>query len=259
MWNYWILFKRIDNIYKMKKMERMSVWAVAIAAMGMVVVSCNQGVNTNVGLNSALDSVGYAIGVNYGAGLKEQAKTLPGGGSINIDALVAGFVTAIKGDSGNLKITAEAAGPFLNQYFTAQQEKEGENTKAEGDAFLAANKGQAGVITTESGLQYKVLTEGSGPRPAAEDQVKVHYTGKLLDGTVFDSSVQRGEPLTIGVGQVIKGWTEVMQIMPVGSKYQVWIPSDLAYGPQGAGQLIKPNSTLEFEVELLEIVKDEKK
>ncbi|MDR3268719.1 MAG: FKBP-type peptidyl-prolyl cis-trans isomerase [Tannerella sp.] len=241
-------------------MKKMNVLAVAIVAtMGMMVISCNQGgISGNANLKEATDSVGYAIGVSYGTGLKGQMQTLPGKPA-NTDALIAGFLTAIKGDTGALKITAEQANEYLNQYFMAEQAKEGEVTKAEGEAFLAANEGKAGVNKTESGLQYTVLTEGTGATPTATDQVKVHYTGKLLDGTVFDSSVQRGEPLTIGVGQVIPGWTEIMQIMPVGSKYQVWIPSDLAYGPRGSGQLIKPNSTLEFEIELLEIITPEKK
>ena len=120
------------------------------------------------------------------------------------------------------------------------------------------NKTKKDVITTESGLQYQVVTEGTGEKPTAEDKVKVHYTGTLLDGTVFDSSVERGEPAEFGVGQVIKGWTEVLQLMPAGSKYIVWIPSELAYGERGAGGDIKPNSTLKFEIELLEIVKDKK-
>ena len=140
----------------------------------------------------------------------------------------------------------------------AVQQRETEALKAEGEKFLAENKTKEGVVTTESGLQYKVLTEGSGAKPTEADRVKVHYTGKLLDGTVFDSSVQRGEPATFGVTQVIRGWQEVLQLMPAGSKYQVWIPSELAYGASGAGQMIKPHATLEFEVELLEIIRPER-
>ena len=124
-----------------------------------------------------------------------------------------------------------------------------------GQDFLAANRSKEGVITTASGLQYKVITEGTGAKPTLKDKVRCHYTGKLLNGNVFDSSVQRGQPAEFEIGQVIPGWQEVLQLMPVGSKFQVWIPSNLAYGAQGAGQVIKPNATLEFEVELLEILK----
>ncbi|MDR2775820.1 MAG: FKBP-type peptidyl-prolyl cis-trans isomerase [Tannerella sp.] len=239
----------------MKKMNVMAT--ICVAVMGMTVIACGQKVNTNVSLKTGVDSVSYAIGVNYGNGLGNSLKTFPGGPA-NVDALIAGFLTAIKGDTGSLKMEIDGAQAFIQKYLMAEEAKEGEATKAEGDAFLKANKSKEGVITTESGLQYKVLTEGTGAKPTTSDTVKVHYTGKLLDGTVFDSSVQRGEPATFPVTGVIPGWTEVLLIMPVGSKYQVWIPSELGYGPQGAGQMIKPNSTLEFEVELLEIVNAKK-
>jgi FKBP-type peptidyl-prolyl cis-trans isomerase len=243
----------------MKKMKKTSVMAtICVAVMGMTVISCGQQVNTNVGLKTAVDSVSYAIGINYGNGLGTNLKTFPGGQPANVDALIAGFVTAIKGDTGSLKMNVNGAQAFIQKYFMEAEAKESEATKAEGEAFLEANKSREGVITTESGLQYKVLTEGTGAKPTTSDTVKVHYTGKLLDDTVFDSSVQRGEPVTFPVTGVIAGWTEVLQIMPVGSKYQVWIPSGLGYGAQGAGQMIKPNSTLEFEVELLEIVNAKK-
>lgn len=126
--------------------------------------------------------------------------------------------------------------------------------KAEGEKFLAENGKKPGVKTTASGLQYTVITEGEGVSPKADSQVKVHYTGTLLSGQVFDSSVQRGEPAVFGVNQVIPGWTEALKLMKVGSKYKLFIPSDLAYGPNGAGQVIPPNATLVFEVELLEVL-----
>jgi FKBP-type peptidyl-prolyl cis-trans isomerase FklB len=137
----------------------------------------------------------------------------------------------------------------------AEQSKAAEGNKKIGAAFLAENKSKPGVQTTASGLQYVVEKEGTGAKPAATDRVKVHYTGTLLDGKVFDSSVQRGQPAEFGVTEVIKGWTEVLQLMPVGSKWKVFIPSDIAYGDRGAGSDIGPGATLIFDIELLDIVK----
>ncbi|MDR2775819.1 MAG: FKBP-type peptidyl-prolyl cis-trans isomerase [Tannerella sp.] len=202
-------------------------------------------------LATAVDTVCYSIGVSYGNGLRESMKNFPGGES-NLEALKEGFLHAIDGDSAQA-MTAEAAQAYIQAYLMDIQQKEVEAEKEKGDRFLAENKTAEAVITTESGLQYKVLTEGTGLKPTVSDTVKVHYTGKLLDGTVFDSSIERGEPAVFGVTQVIQGWSELLQLMPVGSKYQVWIPSELGYGPHGAGQVIKPNSVLEFEVELLGI------
>lgn len=231
-------------------MKKLSVLAAtAIVALGVSATSCDSHPTAN--LKTAIDSASYAIGVSTGAGYKENLKTLPGG-EANVDALIAGFVQAIKGDS--TKMTPQAAQAYLQTYFVEASAKEAQKLKEEGEKFLAENKTKEGVITTESGLQYKVEKEGTGAKPTANDKVKVHYTGTLLDGTKFDSSVDRGEPAEFGVGQVIKGWTEGLQIMPVGSKYIFWIPSELAYGERGAGQDIKPNSVLKFEVELLDIV-----
>ncbi|MEG1544212.1 MAG: FKBP-type peptidyl-prolyl cis-trans isomerase [Tannerellaceae bacterium] len=233
-------------------MKKISVLvATAIVALGVSATSCDSKKNAN--LKTSIDSASYAIGVSTGANFKENLKTLPGG-EANTEALIAGFAQAIKGDS--TQMTPQAAQAFLQTYFVEASAKEANKAKEAGEKFLAENKTKEGVITTESGLQYKVEKEGTGVKPTAEDKVKVHYTGTLLDGTKFDSSVDRGEPAEFGVGQVIKGWTEGLQIMPVGSKYTFWIPAELAYGERGAGQDIKPNSTLKFEVELLEIVKD---
>ena len=201
---------------------------------------------------SELDTVSYALGVNIGTSLKENLKTFPDG-PVNMEVFTDVLVKALKGDT-TLMMNPEDAQNRIQKYVMAVQQRETEALKAEGEKFLSENKTKEGVVTTESGLQYKVLTEGSGAKPTEADQVKVHYTGKLLDGTVFDSSIQRGEPATFGVTQVIRGWQEVLQLMPVGAKYQVWIPSGLAYGASGAGQMIKPHATLEFEVELLEII-----
>ncbi len=236
-------------------MKKISVLvATAIVAMG--ITSCGNS-HKSASLKTAADSVSYAIGISTGAGYKENLKTLPGDPA-NVDDLIAGFIQAIKGDSSAMKMTPQAAQAYMQTYFMEASTRDAKKTKEEGEKFLNENKTKKDVITTESGLQYQVVTEGTGEKPTAEDKVKVHYTGTLLDGTVFDSSVERGEPAEFGVGQVIKGWTEVLQLMPAGSKYIVWIPSELAYGERGAGGDIKPNSTLKFEIELLEIVKDKK-
>ena len=235
-------------------MKKISVFvATTIVALGVSATSCYS--HKTASLKTAADSVSYAIGVSTGASYKENLKTLPGDPA-NVDDLIAGFIQAVKGDSAALKMTPEKAQAYIQTYFMEASAREANKVKEEGAKFLAENKTKDGVITTESGLQYKVETEGTGPKPTAEDKVKVHYTGTLLDGTKFESSVDNGEPVEFGVGRVIKGWTEILQMMPVGSKYIIWVPSELAYGEQGAGRDIKPNSTLKFEIELLDIVKE---
>lgn len=234
-------------------MKKISVLvATAIVAMGFT--SCGDS-HKSASLKTAADSVSYAIGISTGAGYKENLKTLPGE-KANEDDLIAGFIQALKGDTSAMKMTPQAAQAYIQTYFMEASARDAKKTKEEGEKFLAENKAKKDVITTESGLQYQVVTEGKGPKPSVTDKVKVHYTGTLLDGTKFDSSVDRGEPMEFPVDGVIKGWTEILPMMPVGSKYIVWIPSELAYGERGAGQDIKPNSTLKFEIELLDIVKD---
>ena len=160
------------------------------------------------------------------------------------------------------EMTYEEAKQTVQEFFTKMQEemeaeaaKAGEANKQIGEAFLSENAKREGIKVTESGLQYEVLTEGNGATPAASDKVEVHYTGTLIDGTVFDSSVERGVPAMFGVTQVIPGWVEALQLMKEGDKWRLYIPSDLAYGSQGAGGIIGPNSTLIFEVELLRVIK----
>ena len=205
----------------------------------------------NTRLTSAVDSACYAIGVLNGAGLKESMDQFPGG-KYNLDAITIAFAHALTGDATTLLLNPGEAQDYLQAFVMEMTVREAEEAKIEERRFLAENKTKAGVNTTESGLQYKVLKLGEGDKPAQNDNVTVHYTGSLLDGTVFDSSESRDEPITIGVTQVIQGWTELLQLMPLGSRFIAWIPSELGYGAQGNGP-IKPNSTLVFELELLGI------
>jgi FKBP-type peptidyl-prolyl cis-trans isomerase FkpA/FKBP-type peptidyl-prolyl cis-trans isomerase FklB len=236
-----------------RTMKRISVFvAAAVVAVGVSATSCDS--KKSVNLKTAVDSASYAIGLANGDAFARSLKEAPGK-PIDIDLLLAGMAQSMKSDTGSYKMTIAEAQSFIQTYFMRAQTEELDNTKAEGEKFLEDNKTKAGVITTLSGLQYQVITEGTGEKPTLEDRVKVHYIGTFLDGTEFDSSYTRGEPAEFGVGGgVIPGWTEGLQIMPVGSKYIFWIPSDLAYGDRG-NPTIKPGSTLKFEVELLDIVK----
>lgn len=201
-------------------------------------------------LESDLAKESYAVGANVGRSIAEP------GIEIDLDAFLAGFKAAYgKEDLAMTPEEIQGAMMSLQQKAMAAAEKKQAAASAEGEAFLAENAKKEGVKITESGLQYKVITEGDGPQPAATDKVKVHYTGTFINGEKFDSSVDRGEPATFGVDQVIPGWTEALQLMKVGSKWQLAIPSDLAYGPQGRGADMPPNSVLLFDVELIEIVK----
>ena len=166
------------------------------------------------------------------------------------------FANGVKAIYENTKpeMTYDEAKQIINEFFTRMQQEITEKNREIGEKFLAENKKRAGVITLPSGLQYEVITEGKGAKPKATDKVKCHYEGQLINGQVFDRSVKRGEPAIFGVNQVIPGWVEALQLMPVGSKWKLYIPSDLAYGEKGAGEAIAPNSTLIFEVELLDIV-----
>ena len=194
-----------------------------------------------------MDKISYALGISLGANLKNN-----GFESLDYEKLALGMQDLMDGKS--LEMSIQEAQTIINQYFQQIQEKAHAATIEAGKAFLAENAKRPEIITTASGLQYEVLNEGKGEKPAASDRVQVHYHGTLLSGEVFDSSVSRGEPATFGVTQVISGWVEALQLMPVGSKWKLFIPSDLAYGAQGAGQSIGPHTTLIFEVELLAIV-----
>ncbi len=197
-----------------------------------------------------MDKVSYFIGRNFGEQFKGQ------GIAIDITALIEGIKSGLAGDKP--KYTQEELMAAMQSFEASMQAKaatRGQESKAVGDKFLADNGKRKGVTTTASGLQYEIVKAGDGPKPAATDKVNVHYHGTLIDGKVFDSSVERGMPITFGVQEVIKGWTEALQLMPVGSKWKIFIPSQLAYGENGAGGDIGPNEALVFEVELLGIVK----
>nr|WP_321358158.1 FKBP-type peptidyl-prolyl cis-trans isomerase [uncultured Draconibacterium sp.] len=231
-----------------------SIIYVFVVALIVAATSCQQGGPAAVKLETSADSVSYAIGVLVGANNKQQLETAPGSSEMNIEAMAAAFRLASLGEE--LEIAEEDANAIVQNFFRQAADREAQANLEEGNKFLEENGKREGVITTDSNLQYEVLTEGTGEKPSATDKVRVHYHGTLIDGTVFDSSVDRGEPAVFGVNQVIPGWTEALQLMPVGSKWKVFIPSDLAYGPRGAGADIGPNAALIFEVELLEIVKE---
>ena len=194
-----------------------------------------------------MDKVSYALGLSLGNNLLNS-----GINSLNYNKLAKGIQDVL--DNNEPEMSNQEAQAIINDFFQALQEKASEQTIKEGKSFLEDNAKRAEVITLESGLQYEILTKGNGAIPVSTDKVRVHYHGTLIDGTVFDSSVRRGQPAEFGVTQVIRGWVEALQLMPVGSKWKLFIPSDLAYGAQGAGQQIGPHTTLVFEVELIDIV-----
>lgn len=199
--------------------------------------------------HTLVDSVSYSIGVNIGKNLKQQNFD-------TIDYYFLGKAIMDVFNNDSLLIGEAETNRIINAYVTAIKEKAYSKIKSDSEQFLAENKKRPGVVTLSSGLQYEVLVPGTGPVATRNDKVTVHYTGTLIDGRVFDSSVQRGQPATFGVTQVIKGWTEALQLMPAGSKWKLYIPQDLAYGSNPRpGGLIEPYMALIFEVELLEVVK----
>lgn len=195
-----------------------------------------------------MDKVSYALGLSIGNNFQNS-----GIKSLQIEDFVKGLEDVL--GEKQPAISYEEAKRVINDYFTKLQQERLEINKQAGAEFLEINRHKAGVVELPSGLQYEILKQGNGAKPTAADKVKCHYHGTLINGTVFDSSVQRGQPATFGVSQVIPGWVEALQLMPVGSKWRLFIPSNLAYGEHGAGEVIEPNSTLIFDVELLDIVK----
>ncbi len=194
-----------------------------------------------------MDKISYALGISMAGSLKRT-----GIKDLNIGELTRGISDVFSGKKPDME-PAEAQ-QILDQYFAKLQDEVDGQNKEIGDKFLAKNKEQKDVVTTASGLQYTIIQAGNGAKPKATDTVRCHYEGRLIDGTVFDSSYRRNQPADFPVNQVIAGWVEALQLMPVGSKWRLFIPSELAYGEHGAGDVIRPNSTLIFDVELLQIL-----
>lgn len=220
---------------------------------GMAACQKNAAKQEPTALETDKDKASYAIGMNMAQSLVRLKD------EVNLDMVVKGLKD--KASGGTLLIAEDESRTLLSDFSKKLREKQqlereaaGKRNLEEGQAFLEANKAKEGVVTTESGLQYVVEKKGDGPIPTKEDRVKVNYKGTTIDGTEFDSSYKRETPATLAVTGVIKGWTEALLLMPVGSKYKLFVPSDLAYGPRGAGDRIGPNAVLIFDVELLEIL-----
>ncbi len=223
-----------------------------VPALCMVMIAAQAGAADKAQLKTDKDRNSYVIGIDIGNSLKQQPLEL------DAELIGRGIKDALAGaqlllSEQELKDALTALQKELMAKQQAMAKEKGEKNKKEGEAFLAKNKKAKGVKTTKSGLQYKVLSEGTGAKPAADSTVTVHYKGTLIDGSEFDSSHKRGQPATFAVNGVIPGWTEALQLMKEGSKYQIFIPAELAYGERGAGAVIGPNAVLIFEVELLSI------
>jgi len=216
-----------------------------IISVALIISSCTDNNSYKIP-ETEMEKISYSLGVNMASSVKSQGLE-----SIDASSVAKAFDDVFQGN--DLDISEEESMTLLQDFFGKIQAEKSAKANEAGMAYLAENGAKEGVITTESGLQYEILVSGNGTKPSATSQVTVHYHGTLTDGTVFDSSVDRGEPAKFGVNQVIKGWTEALQLMSVGAKWKLTIPSNLAYGDQGAGGMIGPGATLIFEVELLAI------
>ena len=240
----------------MKKITQLFIFGFAIVLSSCSNNSTNKAVEQNKTPETEIEKLSYSIGVMEAQSLKSKLTQSELDTITDANAIAKAFKDVLEGN--DLDISEEESMKIINEYFKKVQEaalSPEKSAKAikDGAKYLAENGEKEGVTTTESGLQYEVMNAGSGAKPTADDQVTVHYHGMLTDGTVFDSSVERGEPAQFGVTQVIPGWVEALQLMSVGDKWKLTIPSALAYGDRGAGGLIGPGETLVFEVELIGI------
>ena len=194
-----------------------------------------------------MDKFSYGLGMGIGQNLLSM-----GVKDMNVEDFVKGLKDVLTG--AKTEISHSEAQTVVNDHFRKLVEEAYEQNKASGEAFLANNAKKEGVVVLPSGLQYEVITEGNGKKPSATDRVQCHYEGTLIDGTIFDSSIKRGEPAVFGVNQVIKGWVEALQLMQEGAKWRLYIPYDMAYGEHGAGEMIPPYSALVFDVELIKVL-----
>ena len=239
-------------------MKRIGLLAITAFIMsGIAFTSCDS--RKSVSLKSDIDSASYLVGASYGQGLRESVKNNPEP-PLSLDALISGFLNAADGDTVHLGYDMQGLQMYLQSFFQKAQIEANANVKVEGEKFLLENRGKDGVITTPSGLQYKIITEGTGIKPIIGDTVEIHYIGKLIDGKVFEDSKDRGAPTKFPlVPGFIQGWIEGLQLMGVGAKYMFWIPTEIAYGESPPPQsIIKPNSVLEFEIELFNVYHEKK-
>lgn len=226
-----------------------------IAATGALLSACNTGGAQKVELKDFKDSASYAVGTSIGMNLKRDFESQGVDSSYNRELMIAALSEALK--NGETMLSEEDAREVVDRFFQKMNDEQADKNRASGEKFLAENGSKPGVVTTESGLQYIVLKEGEGKSPTLTDQAMVHYTGKLLNGEVFDSSIERNQPVTFYVRSVIPGWTEALQLMKPGAEYKLFIPSDLAYGENGNPRGgIGPNEVLVFDVKLIEVVSE---
>ncbi len=232
-----MILKYICTSLKLSKMKKIILSLILI--LGITITNAQN-------FNTEMEKVSYSLGVNVAKSVKNQGLT-----SIDSDAIAQAFTDVFEGN--DLKISEQESNVILQDFFGKLAKKAQSGNVEAGQKFLSENAKRNGVVTTNTGLQYEVLIKGTGDSPKENDKVTVHYHGTLIDGTVFDSSVDRGKPATFPVNGVIPGWVEALQLMNQGSKYKLFIPSELAYGERGAGGSIGPNATLIFEVELISI------